>query len=57
MLYVYLAGEVFGGIELSSFDNDTEVILKSLEKANDLVPDVLSMIKGPWAIIYWQVLL
>ncbi|WZZ01897.1 hypothetical protein YC2023_074225 [Brassica napus] len=47
-------GEVFGGIELSSFDNDTEVILKSLEKANDLVPDVLSMIKGPWAIIYWQ---
>uniref|UniRef100_A0A0D3DAN5 Glutamine amidotransferase type-2 domain-containing protein n=1 Tax=Brassica oleracea var. oleracea TaxID=109376 RepID=A0A0D3DAN5_BRAOL len=47
-------GEVFGGIELSSFDNDTEVLLESLEKANDLVPDVLSMIKGPWAIIYWQ---
>ncbi|KAJ0240393.1 Asparagine synthase family protein [Hirschfeldia incana] len=47
-------GEVFGGIELSSYDNDTEVILKSLEKANALVPDVLSMIKGPWAIIYWQ---
>ncbi|RID60186.1 hypothetical protein BRARA_F03364 [Brassica rapa] len=47
-------GEVFGGIELSSFDNDTEVLLEALEKANDLVPDVLSMIKGPWAIIYWQ---
>ncbi|CAN7026404.1 unnamed protein product [Brassica rapa subsp. trilocularis] len=47
-------GEVFGGIELSSYDNDTEVLLKSLEKANTLVPDVLSMIKGPWAIIYWQ---
>ncbi|CAF2090534.1 unnamed protein product [Brassica napus] len=47
-------GEVFGGIELSSFDNDTEVLLEALEKANALVPDVLSMIKGPWAIIYWQ---
>jgi asparagine synthetase B (glutamine-hydrolysing) len=47
-------GEVFGGIELNSYDNDTEVLLKSLEKAKSLVPDVLSMIKGPWAIIYWQ---
>ncbi|EOA23227.1 hypothetical protein CARUB_v10016858mg [Capsella rubella] len=47
-------GEVFGGIELSSYDNDTEVLFKSLEKAKALVPDVLSMIKGPWAIIYWQ---
>ncbi|CAN7079518.1 unnamed protein product [Brassica oleracea var. botrytis] len=47
-------GEVFGGIELTSYDNDTEVLLKSLAKANSLVPDVLSMIKGPWAIIYWQ---
>jgi asparagine synthetase B (glutamine-hydrolysing) len=49
-------GEVFGGIELNSYDNDTEVLLKSLEKAKSLVPDVLSMIKGPWAIIYWQVI-
>lgn len=48
------AGEVFGGIELSSYDNDTEVLLKSLERAKSLVPDVLSMIRGPWAIIYWQ---
>ncbi|EFH51481.1 hypothetical protein ARALYDRAFT_484275 [Arabidopsis lyrata subsp. lyrata] len=47
-------GEVFGGIELNCYDNDTEVLLKSLEKAKALVPDVLSMIKGPWAIIYWQ---
>lgn len=49
------AGEVFGGIELSSYDNDTQVLFKSLEKANTLVPHVLSMIKGPWALIYWQV--
>ncbi|CAH8383403.1 unnamed protein product [Eruca vesicaria subsp. sativa] len=47
-------GEVFGGVELDRCDNDTEVLLKSLEKANDLVPDVLSLIKGPWSIIYWQ---
>ncbi|CAH2045581.1 unnamed protein product [Thlaspi arvense] len=47
-------GEVFGGIDLDSYDNDTEVLMKSLEKAKDLVPDVLSMIKGPWAVIYWQ---
>jgi asparagine synthetase B (glutamine-hydrolysing) len=53
-LYIFRTGEVFGGIELNSYDNDTEVLLKSLEKAKSLVPDVLSMIKGPWAIIYWQ---
>ncbi|XP_018478323.2 uncharacterized protein LOC108849272 [Raphanus sativus] len=47
-------GEVFGGIELSSYDNDTQVLFKSLEKTNALVPHVLSMIKGPWALIYWQ---
>ncbi|VVB04011.1 unnamed protein product [Arabis nemorensis] len=47
-------GEVFGGIELNSYDNDTEVLLKTLESVKSSVPDVLSMIKGPWAIIYWQ---
>ncbi|KAG2302009.1 hypothetical protein Bca52824_030660 [Brassica carinata] len=47
-------GEVFGGVELDSYDNDTEVLLKCLEKGKALVPEVLSMIKGPWAIICWQ---
>ncbi|CAN8253673.1 unnamed protein product [Cochlearia groenlandica] len=47
-------GEVFGGIELGSYDNDTQVILKSLGEAKALVLDVLSTIKGPWAVIYWQ---
>ncbi|KAL4586754.1 hypothetical protein LXL04_011398 [Taraxacum kok-saghyz] len=62
-------GEVFGGIELSSDSNDTEVLMNSLsECCNCLshehegtcgnnkysVPQLLSKIKGPWALIYWQ---
>ncbi|XP_010527975.1 PREDICTED: asparagine synthetase domain-containing protein 1 [Tarenaya hassleriana] len=47
-------GEVFEGITINSCDNDTEVLLESLGKAGISVPDVLSKIKGPWAITYWQ---
>ncbi|XVF43242.1 hypothetical protein PTKIN_Ptkin02bG0024600 [Pterospermum kingtungense] len=65
-------GEIFGGIEVGSDNNDTEVLMQSLGKCcscrsqehtttcsfegqgKGSVPDVLSVIKGPWAIIYWQ---
>ncbi|KAJ7943334.1 Asparagine synthetase domain-containing protein 1 [Quillaja saponaria] len=53
-------GEIFGGIYIASDCNDTEILMKSLEacqcdkKEQSSVPDVLSTIKGPWAIIYWQ---
>ncbi|XP_022776740.1 asparagine synthetase domain-containing protein 1 isoform X2 [Durio zibethinus] len=62
-------GELFGGIEVGSDNNDTEILMQSLGKCcsqehrttynfnghgKGSVPDVLSVIKGPWAIIYWQ---
>ncbi|KAK8659327.1 hypothetical protein V6N13_029532 [Hibiscus sabdariffa] len=66
-------GEMFGGIEVGSDDNDTEILMQSLGnccscrsqehkttcdfngQGKGSVADVLSVIKGPWAIIYWQV--
>ncbi|KAI3731526.1 hypothetical protein L1987_62714 [Smallanthus sonchifolius] len=62
-------GEVFGGIELSNDSNDAEVLIESLSKCCNClshehdgtcssgkysVPEFLSKIKGPWALIYWQ---
>ncbi|KVH97715.1 Asparagine synthase, partial [Cynara cardunculus var. scolymus] len=69
---LYLIGEVFGGIELSSDSNDAEVLMQYLGKCCNClshnregacsssgngkysVPELLSTIKGPWALIYWQ---
>ncbi|KAM0001974.1 putative asparagine synthase (glutamine-hydrolyzing) [Helianthus debilis subsp. tardiflorus] len=62
-------GEVFGGIEISNDSNDAEVLIESLSKCCNClsrqhdaacssgkysVPEFLSKIKGPWALIYWQ---
>ncbi|XP_076947218.1 uncharacterized protein LOC143619084 [Bidens hawaiensis] len=62
-------GEVFGGIEISNNSNDGEVLIESLSKCCNClshehdgtctsgkysVPESLSKIKGPWALIYWQ---
>ncbi|KAK9074571.1 hypothetical protein SSX86_007169 [Deinandra increscens subsp. villosa] len=62
-------GEVFGGIEFSNDSNDAEILIESLSKCCNClshehddtcspgrcsVPEFLSKIKGPWALIYWQ---
>ncbi|XP_043718521.1 asparagine synthetase domain-containing protein 1 isoform X2 [Telopea speciosissima] len=65
-------GEIFGGIEVGSDSNDSEVLMDALGsccscdfhtserkccstgKALSSVPELLSTIKGPWALIYWQ---
>lgn len=53
----FLKGEIFGGIDIGRDENDGEVLLQLLgECCSGSVPDVLSRIKGPWAIIYWQVI-
>ncbi|KAM3706978.1 hypothetical protein ACJW31_03G191100 [Castanea mollissima] len=70
-IFVY-NGEIFGGINIDSDSNDTEILMQALgnccscnshlhtrtsyclEKGKSSVPDVLSTIKGPWAVIYWQ---
>lgn len=61
-------GEIFGGINMGSDCNDAEVLLQSLGNcclchshgtgsgcSGKPVPVLLSSIKGPWALIYWQV--
>lgn len=63
-------GEIFGGFHLESDCNDTEFLMRTLgeccscascsaglcvECGKSSVVGVLSTIKGPWAIIYWQV--
>ncbi|KAG8366451.1 hypothetical protein BUALT_Bualt17G0081400 [Buddleja alternifolia] len=65
-------GEIFGGIEISSDSNDTEILMQYLGQccscislegsissccyggSQKSVPGLLSTIKGPWALIYWQ---
>ncbi|ESW29826.1 hypothetical protein PHAVU_002G101900 [Phaseolus vulgaris] len=62
-------GEIFGGFHLESDCNDTEFLMRTLgeccscascsaglcvECGKSSVVGVLSTIKGPWAIIYWQ---
>ncbi|XP_061991324.1 uncharacterized protein LOC133709560 isoform X2 [Rosa rugosa] len=47
-------GEIFGGIEIASEENDGEVLMGLLGGCEGCVPNVVSRIKGPWAIIYWQ---
>ncbi|XP_051146030.1 uncharacterized protein LOC127261725 [Andrographis paniculata] len=66
-------GEIFGGIDLSSDSNDTEVLMQCLgqccscvshieecrssccsEGSQKSVLELLSGVRGPWALIYWQ---
>ncbi|XP_048501854.1 uncharacterized protein LOC104895781 isoform X2 [Beta vulgaris subsp. vulgaris] len=60
-------GEIFGGIHVSFDSNDAKVLLQSLENCcccqfhgnsssccGKPIPELLSSIKGPWAVIYWQ---
>ncbi|XP_007888327.2 asparagine synthetase domain-containing protein 1 [Callorhinchus milii] len=49
-------GEVFGGIEVGTEDNDTQIIFQHLTsaKSEDIILSVLSSIRGPWAFMYYQ---
>lgn len=49
-------GEVFDGLKVEPEENDTRVILHHLSacKSSSDVLDVLSRVKGPWAMIYYQ---
>eukprot|EP00898_Chlorokybus_atmophyticus_P002784 jgi/Chlat1/3506/Chrsp23S03693 len=51
-------GEVFGGLPVAPEENDADVLLHALANCdannNIPVPSVLSQLRGPWAVIYWQ---
>lgn len=66
--FFHFEGEIFGGIHVSFDSNDAKVLLQSLENCcccqfhgnsssccGKPIPELLSSIKGPWAVIYWQV--
>ncbi|GMH27571.1 hypothetical protein Nepgr_029414 [Nepenthes gracilis] len=60
-------GEIYGGLQISSDSNDAEILMQTLGNCcccyshRDMstcdgkpIPELLSSLKGPWAIIYWQ---
>ncbi|XP_033098491.1 asparagine synthetase domain-containing protein 1-like, partial [Anneissia japonica] len=49
-------GEIFGGIEIQSHENDGQVLLTLLQQCSSdtEVTRLLSLIQGPWSLIYWQ---
>jgi len=49
-------GEIYGGIQVGSDENDTAVLSRRLRSCKDghEIHGVLSVILGEWAIIYWQ---
>ncbi|XP_074309631.1 uncharacterized protein LOC141644086 [Silene latifolia] len=60
-------GEIFGGVHMSSDSNDAEVLFQRLRNccccqshgsvsscSGEPIPSLLSSIKGPWSVVYWQ---
>lgn len=57
-------GEIFGGLQVPSDSNDGQALMLALEtscsyQCSDIrehkgIPDILSTIRGPWALVYWQ---
>ncbi|CAM8987935.1 unnamed protein product [Rhodiola kirilowii] len=49
-------GEIFGGVDVDSGINDGQVLMECLGNccSQNSIPDLLSTIKGPWALLYWQ---
>ncbi|XP_038056294.1 asparagine synthetase domain-containing protein 1-like isoform X2 [Patiria miniata] len=49
-------GEIFGGIQVDSDNNDGDLLLTMLQpcQSGQEILSVLSQIKGPWSFIYWQ---
>ncbi|XP_030643044.1 asparagine synthetase domain-containing protein 1 [Chanos chanos] len=49
-------GEVFSGLTLGPEDNDTKVVLHQLSvcSSSSDVLSVLSQLRGPWALVYYQ---
>ncbi|KAI9317483.1 asparagine synthase-domain-containing protein [Dichotomocladium elegans] len=48
-------GEVFHGLQITTGENDTQVLFDRLNKATDTdVPEVVSSIEGPFAFVFYQ---
>lgn len=48
-------GQLFGGIDVKPDENDARRLLQELERTeSDQVPQVLSRLRGPWSLVYWN---
>lgn len=49
------SGEVFDGLAVAAAENDGAVLLHALlREAPGGVPAVLSRVRGPWALVFWE---
>ena len=48
------AGEIYGGLDVAEGRNDGQALLEALSVPGADVTAVLSALRGPWAILYWQ---
>jgi len=46
-------GEIFGGLNVPTSESDTNVLMKELSEAKDIV-GVMQTIQGPWAFTFFQ---
>ena len=46
-------GEIFGGLEVGDGTNDAHALLHACANSTSL-PGLLSSLRGPWALVYWQ---
>ena len=56
-LHQYLCdvtGEIFGGLAVPEGCNDGHILVEALGAPGASVPAVLSRLRGPWAVVYWQ---
>ena len=48
-------GEIYAGLGgLNEHENDSLVLLRELARPEAKVDDILSKLRGPWSIVYWQ---
>ena len=47
------AGEIFGGLQVSTGLNDGQALLEALSNSSN-ISEVLSQLLGPWSIVYWD---
>lgn len=48
------AGEIFGGLPIPDGESDSFHLLKALSREDSDIPSILSQIKGPSALCFWQ---
>lgn len=48
------AGEIFDGLHIGEGCNDGQALMQALGQLHANVAELLSRVRGPWAVMYWQ---